>query len=98
MKIALKLGEISALWMLRVGGEINAQYGFTYGGDAQERLAKYMADWANAVPHGGRLFILHKPWQHWLLSNYELSPNKYTKKHRRFYTMHRTALDINNIN
>ena len=29
-----------------VGGEINARYGFTHGGDAQEQLQRYQADWA----------------------------------------------------
>ena len=32
--------------MILVGGEINAQYGFTYGGDALSQLEKYKANWA----------------------------------------------------
>ena len=32
--------------MLLLGGEINASYGFTAGGDTQEQLSKYRADWA----------------------------------------------------
>lgn len=46
LKVAMKLGDIPTFRVLLVGGEINAQYGFTHGGDAQEQLGKYQADWA----------------------------------------------------
>lgn len=46
LKVALKLGDVPTFRVLLAGGEINAQYGFTHGGDAQEQLGKYQADWA----------------------------------------------------
>ena len=46
LKVALELGDVPTFRVLLVGGEINAQYGFTHGGDAQEQLGKYQADWA----------------------------------------------------
>jgi len=46
LKVAVELGNVPTFRVLLVGGEINAQYGFTHGGDAQEQLGKYQADWA----------------------------------------------------
>ncbi len=46
LKVALELGNVPTFRVLLIGGEINAQYGFTHGGDAQEQLGKYQADWA----------------------------------------------------
>lgn len=46
LKVAGILGQIPSFRVLLVGGEINAQYEFTHGGDAQEQLGKYQADWA----------------------------------------------------
>ena len=46
LKVALELGGVPSFRVLLVGGEINAQYGFTHGGDAQEQLGKYQADWS----------------------------------------------------
>ncbi len=46
LKVATKLGDVPTFRVLLIGGEINAQYGFTHGGDAQEQLGKYQADWA----------------------------------------------------
>lgn len=46
VRVAEKLGGIPSFRVLLVGGEINAQYGFTHGGDAQEQLSRYQADWA----------------------------------------------------
>ena len=46
LKVATKLGDVPTFRVLLIGGEINAQYGFTHGGDAQEQLSKYQADWA----------------------------------------------------
>jgi len=44
--VAEKLGTIPTFRVLLVGGELNALYGFTHGGDAQEQLSRYQADWA----------------------------------------------------
>lgn len=46
LAVAMELGNIATFNVLLLGGEINASYGFTYGGDAQEQLSKYRADWA----------------------------------------------------
>lgn len=46
LAVALDLGNIPGFRVLLLGGEINATYEFTYGGDAQEQLGKYQADWA----------------------------------------------------
>lgn len=57
LKVALELGSVPSFRVLLVGGEINAQYGFTHGGDAQEQLEKYRADWAilsvDGISHTG---------------------------------------------
>lgn len=46
LKVALELGDVPSFRVLLVGGEINAQYGFTHGGDAQDQLSRYRADWS----------------------------------------------------
>ncbi len=46
VRVAAKLGFVPSVRVLLVGGEINAQYGFTHGSDAQEQLSCYQADWA----------------------------------------------------
>lgn len=46
LAVATILGEIPSFRVILVGGEINAQYGFTHGGDALAQLEKYKADWA----------------------------------------------------
>ena len=46
LTIAMELGNIATFHVLLLGGEINASYGFTSGGDTQEQLSKYRADWA----------------------------------------------------
>lgn len=46
VEIATALGNNSNFKVLLLGGEINTQYGFTYGGDTQDQLYKYRADWA----------------------------------------------------
>ena len=43
---AMELGAVPSVHALLLGGEINTQYAFTYGGDAQEQLRHYQADWA----------------------------------------------------
>ena len=46
LAISMELGNIPTFHVLLLGGEINASYGFTAGGDTQEQLSKYRADWA----------------------------------------------------
>lgn len=46
LAVAMELGSVPTFHVLLLGGEIDAHYGFTYGGDAQEQLQKYQADWA----------------------------------------------------
>lgn len=46
IEVATLLGDVSTFRVLLLGGEINACYGFTYGGDAQEQLQRYQANWA----------------------------------------------------
>ena len=46
LSIAMELGNTATFHVLLLGGEINASYGFTAGGDTQEQLSKYRADWA----------------------------------------------------
>lgn len=46
LAVAKKLGAVASIRVLLIGGEINAQYGFTHGGDAQVQLLHYQADWA----------------------------------------------------
>lgn len=45
LEVATVLGNSSCARVVLLGGEINARYGFTYGGDAQEQLGRYQADW-----------------------------------------------------
>ena len=46
LAIAMELGNTATFQVLLLGGNINASYGFTSGGDALEQLGKYRADWA----------------------------------------------------
>ncbi len=46
LSVAMTLGSVASFRVILLGGEINSQYGFTYGADAQEKLAHYHADWA----------------------------------------------------
>ncbi len=46
LAVAMELGRLPAIHVLLLGGEINAQYGFTYGTDAEEQLRRYQALWA----------------------------------------------------
>ncbi len=52
IQVAMELGSIPTLRVILLGGEINAQYGFTYGSDAQSQLAHYQADWALLTLNG----------------------------------------------
>lgn len=44
--VASALADVPTLRVLLLGGELNAQYGFTYGANAQEQLSQYQASWA----------------------------------------------------
>lgn len=46
LAVAMELGKLPTIHVLLLGGEINAQYGFTYGTDAEEQLRRYQALWA----------------------------------------------------
>ena len=46
LPIATELGSVPTFRILLLGGEVNAQYAFTYGADAQEQLRRYQAAWA----------------------------------------------------
>jgi len=46
LAIAMEMGNTPTFNVLLLGGEINASYGFTAGGDTQEQLNKYRANWA----------------------------------------------------
>lgn len=46
LAVATTLGDIATLRVTLLGGDINAQYGFTYGSTAQEQLSQYQANWA----------------------------------------------------
>ena len=43
---AAALRGASSFRIIMLGGELNAQYGFTYGADAEEKLGSIHADWA----------------------------------------------------
>lgn len=45
MDVAKVLGDQPTFRVILLGGVVNAQYGFTFGGDAQEQLERYKADW-----------------------------------------------------
>lgn len=46
LSVAIELGAHPTFRVILLGGDINAQYAFTYGPDAQEQLKKYRADYA----------------------------------------------------
>ena len=46
ISVATTLADIPTIRVLLLGGEVNAQYGFTYGSNAQEQLSQYQAGWA----------------------------------------------------
>lgn len=56
--VAMELGKVPTFRVILLGGEINAQYGFTHGNAAHEQMAHYQADKAilsldGISPHGG---------------------------------------------
>ncbi len=46
LSVAMTLGGVASFRVILLGGEINSQYAFTYGADAEEKLSHYHADWA----------------------------------------------------
>ncbi len=46
LAVAMELGKHPTIHVLLLGGEINTQYGFTYGADAEDQLRRYQAGWA----------------------------------------------------
>jgi len=46
LPVAVELGRSPLIHVILLGGEINTQYGFTYGSDAEEQLRRYQAGWA----------------------------------------------------
>ncbi|MEG1525642.1 MAG: DeoR/GlpR family DNA-binding transcription regulator [Clostridia bacterium] len=44
--VAMELGSTPTFRVILLGGEINAQYAFSYGEDAKEQLSRYKADYA----------------------------------------------------
>lgn len=44
LAVATELGDHPTFRVILLGGEINAQFGFTYGADALAQIAKYKAD------------------------------------------------------
>lgn len=44
--VASILGNVPSFRVILLGGEINVNYRFTYGSDAQEQLGRYRSDWA----------------------------------------------------
>ena len=52
IKVAMELGGVPSIRVILLGGEINTQYSFTYGSDAQMQLKHYLADWALLTLNG----------------------------------------------
>ena len=46
LSVAVELSAHPTFRVILLGGDVNAQYAFTYGSDAQEQLKKYRADYA----------------------------------------------------
>ena len=46
LSAAKLLGSSRSIHVVLLGGEINAEYGFTYGGDTAEQLQRYRSMWA----------------------------------------------------
>jgi len=46
VSVAIELGDVPTFRVILLGGEINAQYSFTYGEDAKEQLSRFKADYA----------------------------------------------------
>jgi len=63
LAVAMELGKQPSIRVLLLGGEINAQHGFTYGTDAEEQLRRYQAGWTilsvNGVSAKGGVMSFH---------------------------------------
>lgn len=63
ISVALTLSVTATFRVILLGGEVNASYGFTYGGDAQEKLSHYHADHAilavDGISAGGGITTHH---------------------------------------
>ena len=46
LSAAAVLAQVPTVRVVLLGGEVNADYGFTYGGDAMQQLERYQPDWA----------------------------------------------------
>ena len=46
ISVALELGGLPTFRIILLGGDINAQYSFTYGEDAKDQISRYRANWA----------------------------------------------------
>ena len=46
ISVAVELGGLPTFRVILLGGEISAQYSFTYGEDVKEQIDRYRADWA----------------------------------------------------
>ena len=63
LAVATELGRSPLIHVILLGGEINTQYGFTYGSDAEDQLRRYQAGWAvlsvDGVSAGGGITSFH---------------------------------------
>lgn len=63
ISVATALADVPTIRVLLLGGEVNAQYGFTYGANAQEQLSQYQAGWAilsvDGVSESGGITTYH---------------------------------------
>jgi len=63
VEVATCLSGVPTLRVLLLGGVINSSYGFTCGGDAQEQLERYQAEWAllsvDGISAGGGVTTYH---------------------------------------
>ena len=46
ISVAIELGGLPTFRVILLGGDISAQYSFTYGEDVKEQISRYRADWA----------------------------------------------------
>jgi DeoR/GlpR family transcriptional regulator of sugar metabolism len=46
ISVAVELGGLPSFRVILLGGDINAQYSFTYGEDVKDQISRYRANWA----------------------------------------------------
>lgn len=46
ISVAVELGGLPTFRVILLGGDISAQYSFTYGDDVKEQISRYRANWA----------------------------------------------------